>query len=142
MARALVARGCAVRALVREGSDTTGLTSLGVELARGDLIDPASVPPAFDGVDAVVTAAAGYVQRRKEDSLAGSTLTWPCRAKQVDAPRATTMGLILTGGGAIRGSGSRSARGVAGGIRVGAVPNGRRNVHQHVPPQLRLGRGA
>jgi uncharacterized protein YbjT (DUF2867 family) len=70
VARALVTRGNAVRALVREGSDTTGLTSLGVQLARGDLTDPASLSPVLDGVDAVVTTAAGYVRRRKEDSLA------------------------------------------------------------------------
>jgi uncharacterized protein YbjT (DUF2867 family) len=31
----------------------------GVEIARGDMMDPASLPPAMDGADAVMTTAAG-----------------------------------------------------------------------------------
>src|SRR5215207_8732319 len=42
IAERLVARGDRVRALVRRASDTAFLESLGVELARGDLTDPAS----------------------------------------------------------------------------------------------------
>lgn len=68
--RELVASGKSVRALVREGSDTTRLAAQGVELVRGDLVDPASLDPALDGVDALVTTAAGYVRRRPSDSLA------------------------------------------------------------------------
>ncbi len=59
-----------MRALVREGSDATRLTAHGVEVVRGDLVDPASLEPALDGVRALVTTAAGYVRRRKGDSLA------------------------------------------------------------------------
>jgi len=59
-----------VRALVREGTDATRLTAQGVEVVRGDLVDPASLEPALDGVRALVTTAAGYLRRRKGDSLA------------------------------------------------------------------------
>jgi uncharacterized protein YbjT (DUF2867 family) len=68
--RELVAGGESVRALVREGSDTARLAAQGVELVRGDLVEPASLDPALDGVDALVTTAAGYVRRRRGDSLA------------------------------------------------------------------------
>jgi uncharacterized protein YbjT (DUF2867 family) len=66
----LASRGRSVRALVREGSDASPLSEQGVEVVRGDLVDPASLEPALDGVDALVTTAAGYVRRRKGDSLA------------------------------------------------------------------------
>lgn len=68
-ARALLDGGWAVRALVREGTDASRLTARGIEIARGDLTDPGSLAPAMDGVDAVVTTAAGYVRRRRGDSL-------------------------------------------------------------------------
>ena len=58
-----------MRALVREGSDAMPLSEQGVEIVRGDLVDPASLEPALDGMDALVTTAAGYVRRRKGDSL-------------------------------------------------------------------------
>jgi len=66
---ALRARGKTVRALVRPGSDVTGLPSDGVEIVRGDMLDPASLGPAMSGVSAVVTSAIGYSRRRKGDSL-------------------------------------------------------------------------
>jgi uncharacterized protein YbjT (DUF2867 family) len=66
----LVSRRISVRALVRAGSDATRLAEQGAEVVRGDLVDPASLEPALDGVDALVTTAAGYVRRRKGDSLA------------------------------------------------------------------------
>ena len=67
---ALLARHKPVRALVREGTDPSALASKGVEIARGDMLDPPSLARAMDGADAVVTTAAGYVRRRKGDSLA------------------------------------------------------------------------
>lgn len=45
---ALVDRGKPVRALVRPGSDASRLESLGVEIARGDMMDP-PVPGPGDG---------------------------------------------------------------------------------------------
>jgi uncharacterized protein YbjT (DUF2867 family) len=66
---ALRARGKVVRAMVRPGSDATGLPTEGVELVRGDMLDPASLVPAMTGVSAVISSAIGYSQRRKGDSL-------------------------------------------------------------------------
>jgi NADH dehydrogenase len=51
---ALRARDLPVRALVRDPSRAGRLTAWGVELAEGDVTDPASLRRAFDGVEAVV----------------------------------------------------------------------------------------
>ena len=67
--RALRSRGKAVRALVRPGTDVGGLPKEGVEIVRGDMLDPASLVPAMSGVSAVVSSAIGYSRRRKGDSL-------------------------------------------------------------------------
>jgi uncharacterized protein YbjT (DUF2867 family) len=67
--RALRTRGRTVRALVRPGSDASGLPADGVEVVRGDMLDPASLGPAFAGVSAAVTTAIGYSHRREGDSL-------------------------------------------------------------------------
>ncbi len=66
---ALLARGKRVRALARVGADPTRLAAKGVEITRGDMLDPPSLERAMKGVDAVVTTAAGYTRRRKDDSL-------------------------------------------------------------------------
>lgn len=47
-----------VRALVRQGSDTRHLASIGAELVPGDLTDPAALAKAADGVDYVIHCAA------------------------------------------------------------------------------------
>jgi uncharacterized protein YbjT (DUF2867 family) len=65
----LLARGKRVRALVREGSDAHQLEEKGVEIVRGNLLDPASIARALDGVTAVATTAIGYSRRKKGDSL-------------------------------------------------------------------------
>jgi dihydroflavonol-4-reductase len=57
IARELLARGEAVRALVRPASGLAGLGGLAVEVARGDVLDAASVRAALAGCDAVVHAA-------------------------------------------------------------------------------------
>jgi len=66
---ALRARGKAVRALVRPGSDVTRLPKDGVEVVSGDMLDPPSLSRAMQGVSAVVSTAIGYSRRRKGDSL-------------------------------------------------------------------------
>jgi dihydroflavonol-4-reductase len=58
--RALLARGTRVRALVRPGSDRSGLAGLEVELAQGDLLDPASLARAAAGAGLVFHVAAEY----------------------------------------------------------------------------------
>jgi NADH dehydrogenase len=54
IAHALRARELDVRALVRKPARATRLAAWGVELATGDVTDPASLRAAFDGVDTVV----------------------------------------------------------------------------------------
>jgi nucleoside-diphosphate-sugar epimerase len=54
----LVARGQPVRVLVRKGSDTSFLDSLGVQKAPGDVTDAASVAAAAQGVTTIYHAAA------------------------------------------------------------------------------------
>ncbi|HEV2166152.1 MAG TPA: SDR family oxidoreductase [Thermoplasmata archaeon] len=66
---ALRARGKTVRALVRPGSDATGLPKEGVEVVRGDMLDPSSLGPAMAGVSALISTAIGYSGRRAGDSL-------------------------------------------------------------------------
>jgi uncharacterized protein YbjT (DUF2867 family) len=65
----LIARGKMVRALVRSSSQTAPLADVGVELATGDLLDPESLLSAIDGVDAVVTSAAGYTAHTPGDTI-------------------------------------------------------------------------
>jgi uncharacterized protein YbjT (DUF2867 family) len=65
----LVRRGRRVRALVRNGSPASSLSEQGVEVVRGDLVEPKSLEQALVGVGALVTTAAGYTRRRKGDSL-------------------------------------------------------------------------
>jgi uncharacterized protein YbjT (DUF2867 family) len=64
----LLARGKQVRALVRPASDASRLEAAGAKVARGDMMDPASLARAMDGADAVVTSAAGYTRHRKGDT--------------------------------------------------------------------------
>lgn len=58
LAELLVSKGHRVRALVRPGSDTTFLDSLGVELCRGDMNDQAGLGDFVKGADAVFHCAA------------------------------------------------------------------------------------
>ena len=65
----LIDRGKRVRTLVRPTSQTGPLVDAGVELARGDLLVPESLRRALDGVDAVVTSAAGYTGHTPGDTI-------------------------------------------------------------------------
>jgi uncharacterized protein YbjT (DUF2867 family) len=67
---ALQGRGKRVRALVRPASDAGRLEAAGVEIARGDMMDPHSLVRAMEGVDAVVSTAAGYTRHSKGDGPA------------------------------------------------------------------------
>jgi dihydroflavonol-4-reductase len=60
VARALLAKGWEVRALVREGSDRSNLRTLPVELAVGDLTDRPSLDRAVADCGALFHAAADY----------------------------------------------------------------------------------
>jgi dihydroflavonol-4-reductase len=60
LVRALLARGEPVRCLVREGSDGRNLAGLPVDLAEGDLRDPASLGRALRGIETLYHCAADY----------------------------------------------------------------------------------
>jgi len=60
VARALLARGHTVRVLARPGSDRRNLAGLDVEVAEGDLTDPASLARAADGCRYLLHVAADY----------------------------------------------------------------------------------
>jgi dihydroflavonol-4-reductase len=60
VARALIARGQAVRTLVRANTDRGNLTGLPVEVVEGDLTDSASLAKAVAGCSAVYHVAAAY----------------------------------------------------------------------------------
>lgn len=66
---ALLAGGKQVRALVRPGSDASRLQD-GVEVVRGDMMDPDSLLRSMEGADAVITTAAGYTRHSKGDTAA------------------------------------------------------------------------
>lgn len=60
-------RGFGVRALVRPSSDASALVASGVEVARGDLLDRASLEAAMQGCAAVIATAIGYANRKSGD---------------------------------------------------------------------------
>jgi dihydroflavonol-4-reductase len=60
VARSLLQRGWQVRALVRQGSDRRQLRQLAVEIATGDLVQPATLGPALVACDALLHVAADY----------------------------------------------------------------------------------
>ena len=64
----LLSRGRRVRVLVRPTSDAGRLEQAGAEIARGDMMDAASLREAMDGVDAVISTAAGYTRHSKGDT--------------------------------------------------------------------------
>ncbi|BAS12291.1 uncharacterized protein ycf39 [Arthrobacter sp. Hiyo8] len=70
----LLAGGKQVRALVRPGSVAGRLEQLGATIARGDMMDPESLAHAMDGVDAVITSAAGYTHHREGDTPVTDTV--------------------------------------------------------------------
>jgi dihydroflavonol-4-reductase len=53
LAKALVARGDAVRCLVRAGSDASALEGVAAKIIPGDVTDPTSLVPALEGVHTV-----------------------------------------------------------------------------------------
>jgi uncharacterized protein YbjT (DUF2867 family) len=61
----LLKLGKNVRALVRPTTDASRLEKRGVEIARGDMLDLDSLVAAMNGVDAVITTAAGYTRGGK-----------------------------------------------------------------------------
>jgi uncharacterized protein YbjT (DUF2867 family) len=65
----LLSRNVKVSALVREGSDARELAAKGVQIIRGDLSKPGTLPSALQNIDAVISTAIGYSNRKKGDNL-------------------------------------------------------------------------
>jgi len=64
--RLLAARGEPVRAMVRASADTKLLDGLGVEVVRGDIMDPQSTARAMEGAGRVYHTAAGFLMWSKD----------------------------------------------------------------------------
>jgi uncharacterized protein YbjT (DUF2867 family) len=71
---ALLSRGKRVRGLVRPASNAAVLEKAGVEIVRGDMMDPPSLVRAMDSADAVITTAAGYTRHSKGDTAKIDTI--------------------------------------------------------------------
>ncbi len=85
-------RGLAVRALARPTANPARLEQLrqaGVELAWGDLKDPASLRAACQGADAVISTASATLSRQSGDSI--ETVDHLGQLALIDAARAATL---------------------------------------------------
>lgn len=72
LARQLRSAGQEVRCLVRRSTDDSSLRAISAEIVRGDLTDPATLPPACRGIDTVIataTAISRRLQGRSEASI-------------------------------------------------------------------------
>ena len=67
LVRALLSEGHQVRAMTRPTSDTSRLEGLGCEIGHGDMLDPASLPPLLEGIDAVFHCAAALGKSSQDD---------------------------------------------------------------------------
>ena len=76
IAKRLRADGHEVRCLVRHSTDDSSLRAIGAEIVRGDLTEPATLPPACAGVDTVIATATAISRR-----LQGSS---PASIREVD----------------------------------------------------------
>jgi dihydroflavonol-4-reductase len=107
--RELLARGHAVRALVRPASALGRLEGLGVEIARGDVLDPGSVRAALAGQEALVhTAGIPRIGADPRQTLAVNAIG--AQVVFEEALRAGVSRAVLT-----------SSTSVMGGTRVPAV---------------------
>jgi nucleoside-diphosphate-sugar epimerase len=105
LAKRLAARGDQVRALVRDPARATELAKAGIELAVGDLLDPASPAASVRGIDAVVHCAAFFrgatpEQAHAVNHLGTQHLANAARAEGVKRFVFTSTGLVYgpTGG--------------------------------------------
>ena len=95
----LAQRGDSVRALVRDTARATGLPKENVELAKGDLLDEASLAAAMQGIDSVVHCAAFFrgataEQAHSVNDLGTQHLANAARAAKVKRFVFTSTGLV------------------------------------------------
>lgn len=94
--RLVAERGRPTRALVRADSDpdkVERLRELAVELVVGDLKDPATLEPACDGVDAVISTVTSTTSRREGDTI--ESVDRDGQLNLVDAARAAGAGRFV-----------------------------------------------
>ena len=70
----LLNRDRRVRMLVRDPVKAQEFARRGVELVRGDMMDPPSLTAAIDGSDSVITCAAGYTRHSPKDTAETDTI--------------------------------------------------------------------
>lgn len=94
----LLKRGKRVRALVRPKSNASKLEAKGVEVARGDMLDAASLLAAMTGVSAVISTAAGYTRNDRNahaiDTYGYSNLAYA--AKHAAVPRFVLISIVTS----------------------------------------------
>src|SRR5439155_8234197 len=78
-AEALAATGGTIRALARDGADTSALEKLGAQIVRGDLTDAKAIARAVEGVDVVIHCGAkvgdwGHVDEYRKVNVKGLRL--------------------------------------------------------------------
>jgi uncharacterized protein YbjT (DUF2867 family) len=91
VARRALDEGHEVRCLVRSQRKAAFLKEWGAELVSGDLCDPETLPPALEGVSAVIDAATA----RASDSLSIKQVDWEGNLNLIRAAKAAGVGRFI-----------------------------------------------
>ena len=84
VARRALDQGYQVRCLVRNIRKAAFLKEWGAELVKGDICDAKTLPPALDGIDAIIDAATA----RATDSLSVRQVDWEGKVNLIQAAKA------------------------------------------------------
>jgi uncharacterized protein YbjT (DUF2867 family) len=84
VARCALDKGYRVRCLVRNFSKASFLKEWGAELVKGNICDPKTLPPALEGIDAVIDAAS----TRATDSYSIKKVDWEGKVNLIQAVKA------------------------------------------------------